>query len=217
MARDLHDGLTQMIVAADMHLEAFRGYRGRAGDEAPAGQELERASQLMKKSIAEARHIISQLRPSTLDDFGLAETVRMYLQDLADKEGWEWEFEADLQDWRPDPLTEAALFRIIQEALNNVRKYAAAARVRVGLRLEGDVVQAEVRDWGRGYDVDRALAKAATGASLGLIGMLERAQLLSGRCELTSEPGQGAAVRVILPAEAPQTTSDKSGESDGSH
>lgn len=199
VAYDLHDGLVQIIVAADMHYEAFLARLEI--DDPETRKQLERMSQRLKEAIREARRILAELRPSTLDDFGLTEAVRLYLQQLGEQEGWQWDLDADLAAWQPEQAVQTALYRIIQEALTNARKHARTDRVQVSLKLQDSFIQAEVRDWGEGFDVDEAIARAAVGHSLGLIGMAERAQLLNGNVEIVSEPGEGTVVKARIPAQ----------------
>jgi PAS domain S-box-containing protein len=201
LAYDLHDGLIQMLVAGDMHLEAFRSTVRAHNLE--AGHELDRAAQRIKSAIREGRRVISELRPSTLDDFGLVEAVRRLLRDLAAQEGWEWDLDVDLGAWNAEPSMETSVFRIVQEALTNVRKHADTRKVAVRMAAQGGVLRVEVQDWGKGFNVATALAEARAAHRLGLAGITDRARLLDGRSEVASAPGQGTCVKVEVPIGRP--------------
>jgi two-component system sensor histidine kinase UhpB len=99
------------------------------------------------------------------------------------------------------PELEIAVFRVVQEAVTNVIRHAGASRIEVRLERAGDLIELTVRDDGRGFDVDAALARGAAGRHLGLLGIRERVELLGGRVEFRSDPGQGAEIRATLPVE----------------
>jgi len=153
----------------------------------------------LKEAINEGRRLLSSLRPAALDDFGLVEATRFYLQNLATQHGWQFQLNAALQNWHPPPHVEATLFRIVQQALSNVGSHAQTESVAVVLRLDGGFVTAEVRDWGRGFDVEAQVRRAALGGRLGLAGMHDRARMLAGTCRIISEPGRGTVVTATIP------------------
>jgi signal transduction histidine kinase len=97
---------------------------------------------------------------------------------------------------------ESSLFRIIQEAIVNARKHARTRKVKVALRLQRNRLHLQVQDWGQGFDMQEALAKIASGESLGLTIMKERSHRLGGACEILSEPGHGTKVSVYIPVPA---------------
>jgi PAS domain S-box-containing protein len=144
--------------------------------------------------------VIHDLRPTVLDDFGLAAAVRLQVQTLR-SEGLEVGLEEALGDERLPPEVETTLFRVAQEALTNVRKHARAAAVHVLLDRSGKAVRLMVRDEGRGFRPDEATRSNGPGERIGLSGMRERLSLLGGRFELQSEPGSGTTVtaEVDLP------------------
>jgi signal transduction histidine kinase len=202
LAYDLHDGLVQMIVATDMHVEALRTRLPVATEE--VRHELDRTSRRLKEAIREGRRILSASRPAALDDFGLVQAVKLLLQRFADEQ-WQCRLDTNFADWRPSPHVETALFRIVQEALSNVSKHAHTDRVAVNLEHAADSVRIAVRDWGQGFDTDEALRRTTIGHGLGLVGMKERAQLLGGACTIIAEPGRGTTITVTIPdASTPQ-------------
>jgi two-component system sensor histidine kinase UhpB len=110
-------------------------------------------------------------------------------------------------------MVTTACFRIAQEALTNVIRHANAGMIHIGLSRYDDMLELVVTDDGRGFDVHAMLQYAAQGASLGLLGMLERAELLRGNLWIDSHPGRGTAVRARFPLTAPSrpATEDRSG------
>ena len=196
IAYDIHDGLGQVIVAAGMHLEIYRTEKAREGT--ASERELMKGARYLDEAIAETRRIVSELRPALLDDFGLVEALRHYLNETATWLGWQLELEENWGTIRLDKGVETALFRIVQEALTNAQKYAQTEKVKVRLLRAGEELSLEVQDWGVGFDVETAWAKSLEGGHLGLTGMRERAQLLGSIFSVESTPGQGTLVRVSL-------------------
>jgi len=198
VAHDVHDGLAQTAAAAHQHLQVFA--RHNPPDSASGQEDLDEALELVRDVVGEAREVIHDLRPTVLDDFGLAAAVRLQVQTLQ-SEGLEVGLEEALGDERLPPELETTLFRISQEALTNVRKHARASTAHVVLERSGRAVRLMVRDKGRGFRPDEATRSNGSGERVGLSGMRERLSLLGGRFELQSEPGSGTTVtaEVDLP------------------
>ena len=193
IARDMHDGLAQMIVSAFQYLQAH-AFTVQDGTDRQA---LDRGLTMLAECIDESRKVIFNLRPSTLDDFGLVLALRQYLSALETEFGWQVEF-ALAGHVGPLPSTlETAIFRLVQEALTNARKHARTQRVRVKLAAKDGELTISVRDWGQGFDMREAAARRR--GQLGLMGMKERVQLLNGSFHLRSKPGAGTLVRITLP------------------
>ena len=204
VAHDVHDGLAQTAAAAHQHLQVFA--RHNPPGSASGRQELDEALELVREVVGEARQVIHDLRPTVLDDFGLAAAVRLQVQTLR-SEGLEVGLEETLGDERLPPEVETTLFRVAQEALTNVRKHARASRVRVVLDRQGSAVRLQVTDDGRGFEPHGATKSNGPGERVGLSGMRERLSLLGGRFGLQSEPGSGttltAEVEVATTREDP--------------
>jgi signal transduction histidine kinase len=154
--------------------------------------------------------VIHDLRPTVLDDFGLAAAVRLQVQTLR-SEGLEVGLEEALGDDRLPPDVETTLFRVAQEALTNVRKHARSSTVRVVLDRSGRAVRLMVRDEGRGCRPDEAARSNGPGERVGLSGMRERLSLLGGRFELQSEPGSGTTVTAEVEVPTNREDSDDAG------
>ena len=196
VAYEVHDGFTQMAAAAYRRLALFAEHR--PPEDAQDREELEDAVALVQRTVGEARRIIANLRPTALDDFGLATAIRMQAEELR-AEGYKTTYEETLGEARLPALLETALFRVAQEALANVRKHAETERVRVALGHRDGSVRLEVSDWGRGFTPAEFKQGAGPGERVGLSSMRERIALLGGSLEVRSEPGNGTSVVAEVP------------------
>jgi signal transduction histidine kinase len=196
VAYEVHDGLAQVAAAAHQHLQAFAR---RYSPDAERGQrDLERIVRLVRATVSDARRIIANLRPTTLDDLGLAATISLEVERLGE-EGYQVDYEEDLGDKRLPNAVEIALFRVAQEALTNVRKHARTRRVRIVLRRWEQGVRLEVRDQGQGFDPAAQPLESGPGERVGLVGMRERVGMLGGGLEIDSRVGAGTAVVATVP------------------
>ncbi len=196
VAYEVHDGLAQIAAATQQHIEAFAAhYRSRS---VPRRAQLERAQALAQETVREARRVIAGLRPTALDDFGLATALRIELDALR-ADGWDITYNQKLGQERLPPRFETALFRVAQEALTNVRKHAQTHRVQVSLRRRGHSINLEVRDWGRGFSPTNASDGMRPGERIGIPGMEERVALLGGHCLVRSQLGAGTSVLAEVP------------------
>ncbi|OHB68408.1 MAG: hypothetical protein A2V70_17210 [Planctomycetes bacterium RBG_13_63_9] len=155
--------------------------------------QIEQAAEAVRKSVNEARRLIGGLRPPILDDLGVVPAIEYLAQDqLAD--GPAISFTAEVQFDRLEPLLEATIYRIVQEAITNVKRHSRSDRAEIRLTQEGDRIHVEVRDWGVGFD-----PASVVGNRFGLQGIRERARLMRGRAEIDSAPGTGTRIFVDLP------------------
>jgi PAS domain S-box-containing protein len=196
VAYEVHDGLAQVASAAHQHLQAFAR---RYSPDAERGQrDLERIVRLVRGTVSDARRIIANLRPTTLDDLGLAATISLEVERLAE-EGYQVDYEEDLGNERLPIAVEIALFRVAQEALTNVRKHARTSWVRIELRRWEQEVRLEIRDQGRGFDPTAQPLESGPGERVGFVGMRERVGMLGGELEIDSRVGAGTTVVAIVP------------------
>ena len=140
-----------------------------------------------------------RLRPTILDDLGLEAALRSHLERSHARAELALDTEISLPQKRLDPAVETACFRIVQEAMTNVVRHAAASRLAVALGVVDGELVLSVRDDGHGFDPAAAARRAARGESAGLSGMEERAQLAGGRLEIHTAPGRGTEVRAVFP------------------
>jgi signal transduction histidine kinase len=196
---DLHDGLTQLIISANMHLNTLKALAESLLD-GQAEEELSASRNLVRQSIEEARKVIAELRPTVVEDFGLEEGLRRYVSEVCEAEKWTYEIVSDTGGLTISPPVASAIFRIAQEALTNARKHANTNRVCVKLCVAEQDLILRVEDWGRGFEA--AKVDEDDLIHLGLVSMQERAQMLGGICKIHTGPGQGTVVEVSVPLEA---------------
>jgi signal transduction histidine kinase len=200
IARELHDATGQALTALGL------GLRGAATtvrqDPDQAAQHLRQLESLAATTLDELRHLIADLRPSHLDDLGLASTLRWYAKELCGRLPLTVTVEIVGDEYPLGQAIKIALFRITQEALNNVIKHSAASLATVRLQFSEREVYLQVTDTGQGFDTSQPALK--TRPSWGLLGMQERAALLGGQVTVYSQPGQGTRVEVAIPTTQPE-------------
>jgi PAS domain S-box-containing protein len=207
VAYDIHDGLAQSAAAAHQHLQAFARHHTICS--AQDQEELDEALELVRELVGEARQVIYDLRPTVLDDFGLAAAVRLQVATLR-ADGLEIDLEESLGDGRLPQEVETTLFRVAQEALTNIRKHARATKARVVLDRPGNAVRLLVSDEGHGFVPKGTASTNGRGEKVGLSGMRERVSLLGGKFELHSEPGRGTIIEAEV--ELPETGEEQDHE-----
>lgn len=193
IAYEIHDGMVQDMTGALMRLESVISSLP-ADDDDPARRNLVTAVRLVRGGIDEARRLINGLRPPVLEAEGLVPA----LENLAEENRLNGDLIVDLtcdvKFHRIAPALETAIFRIVQEALNNVRKHSRADRARVTLVQRGEEVVLQIQDRGVGFNTSKV-----PGRRHGLEGIRERARLLEGSLSIDSEPGSGTTLTVVLP------------------
>jgi signal transduction histidine kinase len=197
IARELHDDTIQSLVALSRQLEAL----ATPGDPLSA-EGSERVRELQERTsavIKRVRRFSQDLRPSILDDLGLLPTLEELTADMNRLDGLQAECRVKGEERRLSSETELTLFRIAQEALNNVRKHAEATHVVTTVELSDSVVTMTVEDNGKGFNPPTLTDHPTTAGKLGLIGMHERARLLGGSLSVDSVPGEGTKVVVNVP------------------
>ncbi|CAA9257133.1 MAG: Two-component system sensor histidine kinase [uncultured Acidimicrobiales bacterium] len=193
LARDLHDAMAQTLFSLRLTLEAAAATLG--ADPASAAGHVQAASKLVETTFRELRTLVFELRPPALEVDGLAETVRKHLEVVGRAHGLAVRV-STRGDRRPAPEVEAAIYRIVQEALTNTVRHARATTIDVDLVVGDEVVTARVRDDGIGFD---PLGRGIRARHLGLTSMRERAQAAGGTWSIESSPGSGTTVLVEVP------------------
>src|SRR5215204_2442979 len=206
VAYEVHDGLTQVAIAAYQHLQAFA--KDYLPDSASSQTKLEGTLELARETVREARSVIGDLCPTALEDFGLATALRSKVEALR-ADGWEISYEEALGDERlPDDI-ETALYRVTQEALANVRKHAQTVHARITLARRHKGAYLEVRDWGRGFEESAVPKVGGWGEQVGIQGMRERIAWLGGNFTIRSQPGVGTRVVAEVPLPTPEGANDR--------
>jgi signal transduction histidine kinase len=192
LARDLHDSVTQLLYSVNLFAAAGReAYQ--QGDLADVGDSLNELEFIAQQALKEMRLMVYELRPLALSQEGLLGAVQQRLEAVERRAGVEAQLQGNLTIDLP-PVVEEALYHIIQEALNNALKHAAATAVTVRLETSGRQIEVEVMDNGSGFDPDALDSQGG----LGLTSMSERVENLGGTLTLRSKPGEGTTVRVTL-------------------
>ncbi|MCZ0922417.1 cache domain-containing protein [Vibrio diabolicus] len=190
LARELHDGINQLLVSSKCHLDLMRH---RLEDE-KLKSHLDKSQRSLVTAINEVRHISHQLRPSALDDIGLEAALTTLLQDFHSHSGIDIESNFDTQQYKLTSEVATTLYRVAQESLNNIEKHARAKKVTVTLQKMGNMLQLLIRDDGVGFVVNQAVHQQG----IGLRNMQERVEFIGGEFELMSELGLGTEITVLL-------------------
>jgi signal transduction histidine kinase len=196
VAYDIHDGFVQDVVSAQLGIDSMLDRLAATDPESVAP--LLRVRAFVRKSIAEARRVVSELRPATIEDRGLVEAIQ-FLVDEADTAGHlnvKFSFPEDFE--RMSLLLEHSLARIVQESLTNVKRHAQTEQAEVRLEKIGKSIHLEIEDQGVGFDI-----QMVEPGHFGLEGIRERARVFGGKATIDSKPGRGTLVSVVVPIEKP--------------
>jgi len=196
LARDLHDDIGQALTALKIQLESLR-----RGSDPALHARIAEGVETVQHTLERVRHLSLSLRPPQLDDLGLAAALRSHLDRQASVAGLASHFDAAEAPQDIEPDTETACFRVAQEAITNVVRHARARNLWLRLFTAAGRLALSVRDDGSGFDLEAARGRAASGASLGLVGMEERIALVGGSLELRAAPGQGTVLLATFPLE----------------
>jgi signal transduction histidine kinase len=199
IARELHDEYGQTLTGLVMSIESLEVIT--PSTETRVREKLQHAKALVSRALDDIRKLTLDLRPSTLDNLGLVSTVRSYAQNHLEAQGIHVDFRSKGLRTRLAPPIEIALFRIIQEAIHNIIKYAVAHNVKIQLEAKDGKITAIVEDDGKGFDVEAVLKNKMERQSLGLLGIEERAGLLGGTFSIESQGGKGTRLTVQIPFE----------------
>jgi two-component system sensor histidine kinase DegS len=196
ISRDIHDGPAQMLANMIIQIELCE----RICEDKPEHsiRELKELKHKVRSSLKEIRKIIFDLRPSALDDLGLESVVQRYCAEFQEETGINTVFKMLGDRKRADGIIEVTLFRIIQEALSNIKKHSGAKNVLVRLELKCDKIRMIVSDDGRGFEFDRERI-LKTQDHFGIVNIKERVELLGGSVEIKTSPGAGTSINVMVP------------------
>jgi signal transduction histidine kinase len=190
VSRELHDSIGQAFWALAVNLERLQSKPGCPED---LRAELENLRELTTDSLADLRRLTIALRPAALDDLGLVPAIRRYAELYLPEANVEFDIVEHGLEQRLDPFIETVVYRVVQEAINNVARHSQARKARIELRATDDTVIATVEDDGRGFDV------SAGEPGVGLQGMEERASLAGGNLTVKSASGRGTIVILEVP------------------
>ncbi|MFJ5713617.1 sensor histidine kinase [Neobacillus sp. NPDC093127] len=194
LSREIHDGPAQMLANVIMRSDLIeRVYRDKGAEE--AFSEVTSFKKMVRAALYEVRRIIYDLRPMALDDLGLVPTLRKYLQTIEEYHNHSKIVFVNIGMERRLPTKyEVALFRMIQESVQNALKHANACEIKVSLEITNAAITVLIKDNGAGFDTTQKKPE-----SFGIIGMRERVDLLDGKLTFDSKLGKGTAVLIHVP------------------
>ncbi|MFN8454213.1 MAG: cache domain-containing protein [Anaerolineae bacterium] len=199
IARELHDDTVQSLIAISQRIELIKGILDEPGE---ARSRLGELRTMVTGAIDSVRQFSRDLRPLALEDLGLLAAMQYLVNQLIQQEGIEVHFECEgTPEGLPTDM-EVAIYRILQEALNNVKKHAEATEVNVLVQFAARQIILMVQDNGRGFDVPEAITDFASRGSFGVMGLQERAQLFGGTVEVESKLNEGTTMRLTMPRES---------------
>ena len=201
LARELHDEIGQALTSIKLNLNALQ----QATMSSEATSLIHNSIDVVDQTLQQVRNLALDLRPSMLDDIGLVAALNWCLDRQSQRGGFAPHFVVDPSVCGASQEIETACFRIAQESLTNIARHAKARNVRVELRQLESELELFIQDDGIGFDVPAARNRASHGASIGLLGMSERTQLLGGHFEIESIPSQGTTIHARIPLKTEST------------
>ena len=203
VARELHDGISQLLVSVkySLNIASIRDSKGEG-----AIENIERGVVILDEAISEVRRISKDLRPSVLDDLGLATAVKSLADDFAKRSGIEIDMEADKIGDILSSEGKTALYRVMQEALTNIARHANATALKIRLKSRAGTVRLMIADNGRGFNVVNA---EENNGGHGINNMRERLEAQGGWLQLRSITGRGSRILAVLPVDASGSDTDR--------
>lgn len=193
ISREIHDGpaqsLANLLVQSEIIDLSFR-----EGNIAQALEEINNIRENIRQSLQEVRRIIYDLRPMALDDLGLIPTIKKHVSTISEYNKTEIELKILGRERRLKPDYEVAIFRLIQEGLQNAIKHANATLIKVLIELRDEQISIIIKDDGTGFDIEQKKEK-----SFGILGMRERVDILNGQFNIDSKIGSGTKVTIVVP------------------
>ena len=196
ISRDLHDATVQDLVAIGQRIDLCRA---KLADHEDITQDLAQVRRMITDTVADVRQFSRDLRPLALEDLGLVSALQHLVTDLSTKVDATLEVKGEAGKLAPE--LEVAIYRIVQETLQNVRKHADASSVTVRIVFTDHNVEIQIKDDGHGFVVPENLSELAREGSFGVMGIEERVKLFGGAFYIASQPEHGTRVSVILPTE----------------
>ena len=195
LARELHDEIGQALTAIKLNLKTLQ----QPAQAATRGSLVQETIAVVDQTLNQVRSLALDLRPSMLDDIGLVAALRWCLDRQTRRAGFAAQFLAEPPEVTTTSEIATTCFRVAQESLTNIARHAQATSVRVEIHQQGTELELIVTDNGIGFDVTAARARAVAGASIGLLGMSERVELIGGNLDILSIPDGGTTIRARFP------------------
>jgi signal transduction histidine kinase len=196
LARELHDDTIQALIALKQRVQLTQLAEPRTAPESSALQEI---ASLTEQTIDNLRRLTRALRPIYLEDLGLVTALEMLARETGQALNIPVEFQRQGLEKRLDPAIELALYRMVQEAFNNIARHAGASRASLNIHFSAQIITIEIADNGKGFDVPKSPSEFAPSGHFGLLGLYERAELIGAALEIRSAPNQGTRLNIKLP------------------
>jgi signal transduction histidine kinase len=193
MAREIHDELGQQLTGLKMDI-SWLNKKIKSEDE-EVNQKIQETIQLIDSTVKSVRRIATELRPSILDDLGVVAALEWQSEEFEKRFKIKCIFKSEITNEIIPPQLATGIFRIYQECLTNVLRHSEATEVFSTLEIRDNKLLLTIRDNGRGFVVEEITNKK----TLGLLGMKERSSLMGGTYEITSNPGRGTSILIIVP------------------
>lgn len=203
IAREIHDGPAQSLANIVLRTEIAERMLIKKEFQMVQDELVDLKGQV-RSGLEEIRKIIFNLRPMALDDLGLVPTLRKFAQDFEEKAKVHTKFELSGREIRMPSAMEAAIYRMVQEAFSNVLKHANASHVSLEVSFKPSNISLTIHDNGSGFLVEAVRQVASGNSHFGLIGMRERVELIEGRMDIDSKPGQGTKIMIDIPTSSEQ-------------
>jgi signal transduction histidine kinase len=199
IAQDMHDGTNQLLIGAMLELKSARE-RLTTGHLTRAEESLQTVKDILRRVEAEIKRIVYDLRPPTLDALGLAPAIRRYAERFEQYAGLPCSVQVLGQPARLPASVEISVYRLMQEALQNVSAHAQAQRAEVIITFAPQILKLAILDDGHGFDLTAAQQNQR--GNFGLLSMAERAESLGGELSIQTHPGEGTLVELVVPVQA---------------
>jgi len=197
ISADLHDSVTQWLVGASYRIQVCNSLLAESGN-GKVHEELVEVENTMDQSLKELRRVMRGLHPPALKELGLSQTIKQLMEQVGTT-GVSTSFNTTGVPCRLHSSAEITIYRIVQEALNNIQKHSDATDVEVQLHFRDGDVLVEIMDNGRGFDISKTLDRAISVGSLGLLGMSQRADAIGATLKIDSRPGVGTSIVLRCP------------------
>jgi len=197
IAQELHDDTAQALVVISRKLDSFVSGNKKLPENSI--NELEDIINQVNRTLHEVRRFSQDLRPSVLDDLGLIPALEWFVPELEKHFKINVKLKVCGEPQRFSPETELVLFRISQEAMRNIGKHSNASKAWVTISFNDEDTTIIIKDNGKGFKLPKTISDLASMGKLGLVGMQERVQLIGGRLEVSSRPGKGTMVTIVIP------------------
>jgi len=192
VAREIHDGPAQSLANLNFRFELVSRMIDKDLEQARA--EINDLKEIVNSSVSEVRKIIYDLRPMSLDDLGIVPTLKRYIDKFSRETEFTVDFKINGEQKSLDDYYQITIFRLIQEALNNIKNHAEAVRGEVLLEFKSNYISIIIKDDGKGF-----LLEDIDDGKFGLISMRERCEMLDGELIVDSSPGAGTVIEAVLP------------------